>query len=209
MAIPRCRHSRKTPRYNPPVRRLPRILLNTTTALSLLLCLFTLTCWQRSRSHEETLGWRLSNIGPEFRLTWLPHGFVLWYHYFPWRYSEHRRDFALQFDHGAQLYAESDDAHPYDTVAGWLGESPWNRLGFSFWSPAVDWAITSPFWAPLALAALLPAARTTNALRRRRHRRRAAARGLCPTCNYDLRAPPARCPECGAVPPPPAAPPPA
>jgi hypothetical protein len=43
------------------------------------------------------------------------------------------------------------------------------------------------------------AARTIDRLRQRRHAARRAA-GHCPICDYDIRATPARCPECGTTP---------
>jgi hypothetical protein len=53
-------------------------------------------------------------------------------------------------------------------------------------------------WLLAAFTAPLPA--TWLLLTWRRRRRDRLARGGCPSCGYDLRATPGRCPECGAVP---------
>ena len=64
-----------------------------------------------------------------------------------------------------------------------------------FGTPTDDWAVVFPLWLPFALFAAYPALRFTGVLRRRR----ATRRGICSRCNYDLRASPGRCPECGAA----------
>ena len=53
------------------------------------------------------------------------------------------------------------------------------------------WTVTFPLWAGALLTAALPAVRLAHRARRI-HRP-----GLCPSCAYDLRATPRRCPECG------------
>jgi hypothetical protein len=56
-----------------------------------------------------------------------------------------------------------------------------------------------PCWLLALLAAVLPAWRAARILAEHRRRRRQRF-GLCPSCGYDLRATPQRCPECGHVP---------
>jgi hypothetical protein len=55
--------------------------------------------------------------------------------------------------------------------------------------------VAFPLWLP---ELILIGATGAWILRRRRYRRR-HKRGLCPSCGYDLRATPDRCPECGRI----------
>src|SRR3954471_20038029 len=59
------------------------------------------------------------------------------------------------------------------------------------------WNIIFPLWLPALLFAIAPIYWLLFAPHRRRAKR--AKLGLCPTCGYDLRASPDRCPECGRV----------
>jgi hypothetical protein len=59
-------------------------------------------------------------------------------------------------------------------------------------------SLTVPHWLIVVLSAALPVRRAVT----RRRQRVLSGRlrlGLCPTCGYDLRASPDRCPECGTV----------
>ena len=75
-------------------------------------------------------------------------------------------------------------------------------LGFEFLrgrEPAYGfpyWIVLARYWSLALLAAVLPFAWVFGALRR--HRRHSKSR--CRVCNYDIRATPDRCPECGTVP---------
>jgi hypothetical protein len=63
------------------------------------------------------------------------------------------------------------------------------------------WVVQVPFWFLVLICAILPVVwivRRKTWLRQQR-----MAKGFCPTCGYDLRATPDRCPECGAIPLPP------
>jgi hypothetical protein len=90
------------------------------------------------------------------------------------------------------------------------------RSSSSFWSPPViniQWdgfallqekmsagppvtAVVVPCWFLSVLLATLPSAWLW---RWHKQRQRALMKGRCPSCGYDLRATPDRCPECGTV----------
>jgi hypothetical protein len=92
---------------------------------------------------------------------------------------------------GARLHAANTRTLPHP-------ESPSNI------SPATETHEQDVLWLRFPIlviaACLLPALRIAGPVRRARRARRRRKRGLCPTCGYDLRASPDRCPECGATP---------
>ena len=76
----------------------------------------------------------------------------------------------------------------------------WNTLGFNdsftkFGPKPFFWCarVTIPYWLIVGLLAILP----LRSIERHMRVRRLSKRGLCPVCQYDLRASSQRCPECG------------
>jgi hypothetical protein len=92
------------------------------------------------------------------------------------------------------------------TGAGWLASRDgWHirhqprsyfrgANGMTGWDD--KWTAALPMWPLAVLASLLPGWWLIGKIRQMRSPRV----GLCPTCGYDVRATPERCPECGVVP---------
>ena len=119
----------------------------------------------------------------------------------------------------AGRYPDAAMARPPGGAAGWRFQALRNPSGGSAaesiestgglaanrWLPARAFApgptfhglrlVVVPCWVPALVTAVLPVAWLAGRVRRRRRR----MLSLCPTCGYDLRATPERCPECGTV----------
>jgi hypothetical protein len=65
-------------------------------------------------------------------------------------------------------------------------------------SPIAFASVSLPYWCLVMLFAGAPAGKVLAMALRRMRRRVRRSRGLRPSCGYDVRASPARCPECGA-----------
>jgi hypothetical protein len=85
------------------------------------------------------------------------------------------------FDWGGFVFNWDHDVGP-----GLLGDGERRFLKFSAMVPT---------WCPTLLFALIAVSPLIRIVRRRMRSRT----GYCLTCNYDLRATPQRCPECGRV----------
>jgi hypothetical protein len=103
----------------------------------------------------------------------------------------------------AGIHIKWNTQRPEDHVdLGW-DQTRWRRLGFTFQrfksssasSVSSTTSIAVPFWFLAAPFAVAPSIWFFAIRRRRRWKRR----GLCPACQYDLRATPQRCPECGWI----------
>jgi hypothetical protein len=178
-------------------RRLFRWLFNLAAAASLGLCVATAALWALSCFRSDL--WINQHLGAS--------GWYLQIH------SENGRV------HVQHMWQPQGPGVTRDLDEGWqhfLTPSP-RPLNVPLWRsksqylPAWDWqrvwTAKVRLWPLVVVSGLLPGWWTARFARRHRHLRR-RRKGRCPTCGYDLRATPQRCPECGwlpqeATPPPP------
>jgi hypothetical protein len=190
------------------MRRLLRWAFNVAVVVSAVLCVAAVVLWVCSYRHvflagrerREGLGYvyyRLHIYNGHLMFTaskgnWLPNAQTLWF------YNTLRQGNGLTF---SDVVPSLDWGGTYfEFTAGGS-----NSIGGPFVSgtsgppfPERDtiYLFGVPLWFLALLATILPIRWVISA----RHRSIQGRESLCPTCGYDLRATPARCPECGAIP---------
>jgi hypothetical protein len=184
------------------VRRLTRYTLNALTILSLLLFLATLTVWVRSYRTRDLITYFI-DVGPQRQIEWHAGSNYSWL----WAgFGRTMRPSSLPTAQGLRWWHDDAEAMTEQEVSSSLGSLPpqinlpplkvrWTRRlaqpGDTIWT----FVIVTRLWLLSLLSAILPGVYVLR-LKIRYARRRS---GACPSCNYDLRATPDRCPECGTV----------
>ena len=184
------------------MRRLAAILLNFLTLLSLLLCVAVVVLWVRGyyvvdvpavitgRSDSSVSvrdEWRAMSGKGVVAVVW-------------------QRDVAPP----GPLVGRGGPRFSYTSIApsrfAVARDTWWQRLGFHYATsvhrdPALPaWtrhnrSLRVPHWLAVAALGVGPARRLPRLWLERRRR----PAGVCPSCGYDLRATPGRCPECGTI----------
>jgi hypothetical protein len=166
------------------MRRLGRWAFNLLAAFSLLLLAISGMCWARSYFYESSVSVPIAGSRSleliAYRGGMYVAVFVVW--------------------HGAPHF-DMHDEHISDLQSAnipWLfPDLPATRgYGFMFGSATGLTFARIPFWF-ITIVLLLP---VVIAIRWHVTRRRNRVGLRCPRCGYDLRATPARCPECGNIP---------
>jgi hypothetical protein len=181
------------------VKRVLRLLLNAVTGLSLVLCLAALGLWGSSEAYGRPPTYSRT-VGVQYQSIVLYRG-------------------ALQWDRRTQLVPDDEQpAGPVTVRTRWRHGAPGVAVmsydSVSYENPsspplARTTAVYLELWLASVLTGIFPAVwavRRRSAIagfvftlaRGRRWTRHEGAR--CPSCGYDLRATPDRCPECGTTP---------
>jgi hypothetical protein len=169
------------------MKRLRRIIFNGLTVLSLLLCVATVVLWVRSRSTADVLS--RCHSGNEYVLR---SGFgSVSVGRFSFRGNYKLGDSPLRLGHADLTNPVTREAYAsMDRMWGFKYERQVEPgLGM------VGYRSRMPDWFLIAIFAAMPALCAISLYRARRRNHV----GLCPSCNYDLRATPERCPECGTA----------
>jgi hypothetical protein len=199
------------------MKRLRRIVLNWLTALSLVVCAATVTLWVRSYRSKTAIEfrranalWEVSSDRGRLSLDNAPQCAM--------ERERHTRERNRLFEECVRLDyrawalrdrlrgARGDDVAALEaelTEVKALGEANRKARAANLAAPAT---VTPPVFrsvshATIAAATALPPIFCTGLFAvRRLWRHRARNGGICRNCGYDLRATPARCPECGVAP---------
>ena len=175
------------------MKRLARILIDIFSVLSLMVCLASMGLWARSHFVGDQWLWHDRPDNQE-RFASLASGRG-WVRYGWW---DNSRLSGVNLPPGYRAVRTADKgiypiARPGDRHIAFPGFR-YDRYSDGSFQPGMIVSIAYAW--PAALTAVLPA---IGIVRRCRDRQRKAG-GFCPTCGYDLRATPDRCPECGTIP---------
>ena len=181
-----------------------RLTLRILVCISFLLFLTSATLWLRSLWYRTNLTWSETPADPlaasDSTNIELNNGLL---HFHTARYGVPRQRAPFRFNFSDLSFAGDSEEEsrsrwqwtPDRLRNGW-NMAAFGQSGFSGSNPNSRFATpTLPLYFPALLFTLPPAIALHRHLRRR-HRMR---NNLCPSCGYDLRASPEKCPECGTV----------